>query len=96
LIEEGCYFEAHEILEALWFPRRFDDSNEIRLLRGLINGAVAMELLHRGRHLAACKVWQNYLKYRPLTKALDNPDRRSVFQQMASALDARHRELLYD
>jgi len=60
------YFEAHEDLEEIWFEKRFEDSNEIKLLKGFINAAVSFELYKRGKLDASKKVWKNYLKYRTL------------------------------
>ena len=63
-LKEERYYDAHEALEALWFPRRFEESSEVKLLKGLINAAVSFELLKRGRKPQSKKVWANYLKYR--------------------------------
>ena len=63
-LEEERYYDAHEALEALWFPRRFEESSEVKLLKGLINAAVSFELIKRNRQPQSKKVWANYLKYR--------------------------------
>ena len=63
-LKEERYYDAHEALEELWFPRRFEESSEVKLLKGLINAAVSLELLKRGREPQSKKVWANYLKYR--------------------------------
>lgn len=65
------FYEAHEVLEELWFPRRFEADDEVKLLKGFINAAVSCELLKRGRAHAAPKAWRNYLKYRPLLFRID-------------------------
>ncbi|MDD2358490.1 MAG: DUF309 domain-containing protein [Thiovulaceae bacterium] len=65
-LEEERFYDAHEALEHIWFPRRFEDNNEIKLLRGYINAAVSFELLKRGRKDSAKKVYSNYLKYKLL------------------------------
>lgn len=65
-IDQGCYFEAHEILDKMWFENRFEDSKEVKLLKGFINGCVSFELHKRGRIEASKKVWRTYLKYRQL------------------------------
>ena len=65
-IDEKRYYDAHEALEEIWFPRRFEDRNEVRLLKGFINAAVSFELHKRGREKQSQRVWTNYLKYRPL------------------------------
>jgi hypothetical protein len=63
---EGAYFEAHEVFEEIWFPKRFEKDDECKLLRGYINAAVSFELIKRGRPKSAQKVFRTYLKYKPL------------------------------
>ena len=63
-IEEERFYDAHEVLEEVWFPRRFETDNEVKLLKGFINAAVSFELKKRGREKQSKKVWANYLKYR--------------------------------
>jgi len=71
-LHEKRFYDAHEALEQIWFPRRFEANNEIKLLKGFINAAVSFELLKRGRVEAAQRVWKNYLKYRPLLENLQS------------------------
>lgn len=72
-IKEERYYDAHEDLERLWFPRRFEDNNEVRLWKGFINAAVCFELIKRGRPKPSEVAWQNYLKYRPILETLVTP-----------------------
>ena len=65
-LEEERFYDAHEALEHVWFPRRFEDNDEIKLLKGYINAAVSFELIKRGRKDSAKKVYNVYLKYKPL------------------------------
>jgi hypothetical protein len=65
-IKEDEFFKAHEVLEEVWFPKRFQNNNEIKFLKGLINASVSFELLKRGRIKRYEQVWQNYLKYNKL------------------------------
>ena len=65
-LDEERFFDAHEALEEVWFPRRFEDEMEMKLLKGFINAAVSFELTKRGRPNPATRAWQNYEKYRPL------------------------------
>jgi len=67
-LEEERFFDAHEALEEIWFPRRFEDDMEIKLIKGFINAAVSFELTKRGRPAPATRAWGNYEKYRPLLK----------------------------
>ena len=66
LIEEERFYDAHEVLEEYWYPKRFEECNEVRLIKGLINAAVSFELIKKGRKEASKKAWRNYLKYRML------------------------------
>ena len=63
-LDEQRFYDAHEVLEELWFVRRFENSNEVKLLKGFINAAVSFELIKRGRLTPSKKAWLNYLKYR--------------------------------
>jgi len=38
-LREERFYDAHEALEVLWFPRRFEQDPEIKLLKGFINAA---------------------------------------------------------
>lgn len=63
-LETERYYDAHETLEALWFPVRRDKSPEVLLLKGLINASVSFELHKRHRPKMAPGPWNTYLKYR--------------------------------
>ena len=65
-LEEQRYYDAHEALEDVWFPLRFTESNEVKLIKGFINASVSFELHKRGRFAQSKRVWRNYLKYRKL------------------------------
>ena len=68
-LDEERFYDAHEALEEIWFPRRFEKDQEMLLLKGFINAAVSFELTKRGRPNPATRAWQNYEKYRPLLDA---------------------------
>ena len=72
-LDEQRYYDAHEVLEVVWFPRRFEDCSEIKLLRCFINAAVSFELAKKGREAASEKVWKNFLKYRKLLPQVESP-----------------------
>jgi hypothetical protein len=79
-LEEERFYDAHEALEAAWFPRRFDDNKEVKLLKGFINAAVSFELLKRGKEKQSQKVWANYLKYRPYIFEIGSAHQNSYYQ----------------
>jgi nitroreductase len=60
------YYDAHEILEAYWYPKRFEKSDEVLIAKGFINASVAMELIKKGKRQKAPKVWATFEKYRVL------------------------------
>jgi len=63
-LNEERYYDAHEALEAVWFPVRAQKTPETLLLKGLINASVSFELHKRGRPHKAPGPWNVYLKYR--------------------------------
>jgi len=63
LIKEKQYYDAHEVLEEIWFPIRKTKTNYCLVLKGFINGAVSLELFKRGKIEQSKKIHQNYLKY---------------------------------
>ena len=66
LILEHKFFEAHEVLEEFWFPRRKEKSLEVLIAKGFINAAVAFELKKRGRDKNAKRVFKTYIKFSKL------------------------------
>jgi hypothetical protein len=71
-LNEERYFEAHEVFESFWFPRRHEDDNEIKVIKGFINAAVSFELIKRRRIPQSQKVWKTYLKYKKLISKTDS------------------------
>lgn len=72
-LRSGNFYDAHEDMELLWFKRRFEDSNEVKLLKGFINASVSFELFKKGKVEASKKVWPTYLKYKELIHNIDSP-----------------------
>ena len=89
-LREKRFYDAHEVLEAIWFPLRFEESSEVKLLKGFINASVSFELIKRHRYSSAKKVWNNYLKYRPLLYKINSPFLNNYHQL------ARHVESMYN
>ncbi len=79
-LQEERFYDAHEALEAVWFPLRFEKGKEVKLLKGFINAAVSFELLKRGRAKQSKKVWANYLKYRPLLFEIHSQYQNDYYQ----------------
>ena len=79
-LHENRFYDAHEVLESVWFPRRFEDDKEVQLLKGFINASVSFELLKRGREKQSKKVWANYLKYRPCLFEIGSPYQNNYYQ----------------
>jgi hypothetical protein len=65
-ITEGRYYDAHEDLEVIWFPRRFEENDEVKVWKGFINAAVCFELIKKGRPKPSEIAWKTYLKYHAL------------------------------
>ncbi len=69
LMEEGAYFEAHEVLEEAWHPLRLNKDPLANLVKGLINGAVSFEHIRREREnytQRACKVMASFERHKGL------------------------------
>jgi len=79
-LQEERFYDAHEALEEAWFPRRFEDDKEVKLIKGFINAAVSFELNKKGRILQSKKVWQNYLKYRQFLFKINSPYLNEYYQ----------------
>ena len=79
-LEEERFYEAHEAIEVLWYKRRFENTNEIKLLKGFINASVCFELIKRGKKEQSKKVWKTYLKYRQLLYKTDSPHLNRYYQ----------------
>jgi hypothetical protein len=88
-LRERRYYDAHEVLEVLWFPRRFETNDEVRLMKGLINASVSFELIRRGRAHASGLPWKNYLKYRALLERLEG-DAAPMFRRVCRQVERIH------
>ncbi len=93
LIEAGEYYEAHEVLEEVWFPRRFEKDDEIFLIKGFINASVAFELHRRGRMEPAKKTWQVYLKYRPMLEKVEESKNAPLYRRTDEMLKRLYEDL---
>jgi len=91
-LDEERFYDAHEALEELWFPRRFEKDNEVQLQKGFINAAVSFELHKRGREKQSKKVWANYLKYRQLLLKTDSPYLNNYYK-LSRKIEALHTKL---
>ena len=91
-MSEGRYYDAHEDIESLWYPRRFEDNDEVRFWKGCINAAVSFELIRRGRPEASLRAWGNWLKYRPLTEGVV-AERKELYVRIADIIDQHRRTL---
>lgn len=95
LLDAELYYEAHEALEAFWFPKRFLDCNETRLLKGFINASVSFELHKRGRIEQSRRVWRNYLKYRPKLLHISS-DHKNAYYQLSRHIEETSLKLFYN
>lgn len=91
-IHEGRYYDAHEALEEIWFPRRFEDDAEMKLIKGLINAAVSFELIKRGRIESSQKVWKNYEKYKILLNTFQSPH-NGTYEELSRCVEEKRVEL---
>lgn len=90
-LQTDRFFEAHEVIEHIWFPIRKENHPEKNILRGLINASVSFELIKRGRPHAARRVWQTYLKYRPLIERCTSPN-RPYYEEVADTIETIYKK----
>jgi len=88
-LHEQRFYDAHEVLEEVWFPRRFEEHNEVKLLKGFINAAVSFELIKRSRKKQSKRVWLNYLKYRQFMFKSDSKHLNKLYQ-LSRYIDKLH------
>lgn len=88
-LDEQRFYDAHEALEEVWFPRRFEDDAEMNLLKGFINASVSFELNKQGKKPQSKKVWKNYLKYRPLLYKVQSPH-LNYYHRIARYIESIH------
>lgn len=92
-LNEQRFYDAHEALEEIWFPRRFEDDSEMKLLKGFINASVSFELFKKDKKTQSKKVWNNYLKYRPLlykVESIHTNKYHSIARQIESINTKNH------
>jgi DUF309 family protein family protein len=92
-INETRYYDAHETLEMIWFPRRFEDNDEMKLVKGFINAAVSFELIKRGKPEASDRVWKNYEKYIVLLGSFESPY-NGRYQELSTFLEEKRVQLV--
>jgi len=58
------FYEAHETIEEIWFPMRFNKNNlKVKILKGLINAAVSFRLIQLDKVKQSKKPFNTFLKY---------------------------------
>lgn len=86
------YYDAHETLEKIWFPNRFNDEVEVKFIKGLINASVSFELAKQGKLKASEKVWPNYLKYKDLINEIESKYKDS-YKDIILLIDNIHKNI---
>jgi hypothetical protein len=89
LLDEGKYFEAHEVMEEAWHLLRLSDHSLKNLVKGLINGAIAFEHLNRNRDDAerkAKKVMASFDRYRYL--CIEGIENFNLFEEACQKIEA--------
>ena len=93
LINEKMYYEAHEVLEELWFPIRKDRDEYALILKGFINAAVSLELFKRDKIEQSKKIYKVYNKYVTESR-INNIDKDVIFKDLKLFVDKKF-DLLY-
>ncbi len=85
-LNEARYYDAHEDLEALWFPRRFEKDAEVTLWKGFINAAVCFELIKKGRPKPSETPWKTYKKYVAVLDTLET-EHKEIYVTMVQLIE---------
>lgn len=97
LLDEEAFFEAHEALEEAWHPLRLADHPLKNLVKGLINGAVALEHIKRNRSnmpQKAQKVIASFERYKHLsTPQIDHAELFAQACEKIEVLKSKHKEV---
>ena len=80
-LKDDLFYEAHETLEDLWFPLRFEKDDEVRLIRAYINAAVSFELVKRGREKSGLKPWGFFNRYKHLIEEVV-PEHKTLYEEI--------------
>ncbi len=92
MLHNGEFSEAHEVLEDDWKAlRSAGKKDESNILKGFINAATAFELKRRGRE-SASRVWQTYMKYRPMIDEIESIHVKK-YRECAACIDTVHEEI---
>ncbi|MDD5211171.1 MAG: DUF309 domain-containing protein [Sulfuricurvum sp.] len=91
-LKEERYYDAHEDLEALWFLRRFEDDDEVKLWKGFINAAVCFELIKKRRPKSSETPWKTYLKYVALLEGLET-EHKHIYVTIIQLIQHKRGEL---
>ncbi len=98
LLEEGAYFEAHEVMEEAWHPLRLKKHPLANLAKGYINAAITFEHIKRDRKNAnekAKKVLSSYERHKYLClKGIEHYDLFKLCEEKIEALKQKHGEIL--
>jgi len=93
LIDDKLYYEAHEVLEALWFPIRKSKNDYSLVLKGFINAAVSLELFKRNKIEQSKKIHSVYNKY-VTDKRIDEIKNDEIFRELKVFIDKKF-DLVY-
>jgi len=88
-IKNDKFVEAHEILEHNWKELKKIDKEKSNFLKGLINGATALALYKKGKTDGAKRIWEAYIKYKPLKKYFN----KAIFDEIIKVLEQKHKEV---
>lgn len=91
LIEQQKFYEAHEILEEVWFPIRKTKNDCTLVLKGFINGAVSLELYKRTKTEQSKNVYQTYRKYTD-NHRIETTKNKKNFLQLKKFMDRKFKE----
>ncbi len=90
-LKEERFVEAHEILEESWKELKSNNkTDEANFQKGLINGTTAIALKLKGKDAGAYRVWETYIKYKPLIDTI-NSDLNPKYKEAIELLEEKYK-----
>lgn len=91
-IKNKEYYQAHEVLEKIWFPIRKHKDDFTYLLKGFINAAVSLELYKRGKIEQSKKIYLIYKKY-VVDERIENSPQKKSLKSLQKYIDTTFEEI---
>ena len=94
-VQNERFVSAHEVLEESCKELKKVNKDEANLQKGLINATTAIALKLKGKDVGAYRVWDTYIKYKPLIDTVVS-DLSEKYKTAAKLLDEEYQKYMVD